>query len=232
LSSFAEDAYICKGGNGMKKTIAAFLMFLGSLGMVLAQSGEEEMLRLKQQAGSVVMEEGADSPEAELREGEEQKPGHWNFSVGTSFAYMKGYGSGMMFYTAPAYTLALNKRWSLHGGVVASHYQGLNYTPQGEMAMPGSFNSLAVFVAGSYRMNEKLILHGTGIKQLLSAPVTPFTPYPMDNISLGATYKLGDNITIGASINMRNYNGYQLGYPASPNFGNFGNPFYPSPFGF
>jgi hypothetical protein len=221
-----------KEGILMKRTIAAFLMFLGSLGFLLAQTAEEEMLRLRQEAEGVVMEERVEAPEAGKLEGEKQKPGHWNFSVGTSFAYMKGYGSGMMFYTAPTYTLALNQRWSLHGGVVASHYQGVNYTPYGEMAMPGSFNSLAVFVAGSYRMNEKLILHGTGIKQLVSAPVTPFTPYPMDNLSLGATYKLGDNITIGASINMRNFSGYQMGYPATPTFGNFGSPFYPSPFGF
>ena len=101
------------------------------------------------------------------------------------------------------------------------------------MLMPGSFNSLAVFVAGSYRMTDKLILHGAGIKQLVSAPVTPYTPYPIDNLSLGATYKIGDNITIGASVNMINSSGYRMGYPASSygNFGNFGNPFHPTPFG-
>ena len=135
-----------------------------------------------------------------------------------------------MFYTAPTYTLALNDRWSLHGGVVASHYQGLNNTQAGETLLPGSFSSLAVFASASYRMSDRLVLHGTGIKQLVSAPVTPFTPYPIDEFSLGATYKLGDNITIGASINMRSYSGYRVGYPAS-SFGNFGNPFHPSPFG-
>ena len=211
------------------RTIVFISSLLISFSSLLAQSAEEEMLRLKQQAEGVVMEE----PEEELVEGERQKPGHWNFSVGTSYAYMTGYGSGMMFYTAPCDTLSLNERWSLHGGVVASHYQGLNYTQQGEMLMPGSFNSLAIFAAASYRMNDKLILHGSGIKQLVSAPVTPFTPYPMDNLSLGATYKLGDNITIGASINMRNYGSGTsiMGYPASHSFGNYGNPFYPTPFG-
>lgn len=211
------------------RTIVFISSLLISFSSLLAQSAEEEILRLKQQAEGVVMEE----PEEELVEGEKQKPGHWNFSVGTSYAYMKGYGSGMMFYTAPSYTLFLNDRWSLHGGVVASHYQGLNYTQQGEMLMPGSFNSLAIFAAASYRMNDKLILHGSGIKQLVSAPVTPFTPYPMDNLSLGATYKIGDNLTIGASFNMRNYGSGNsiMGYPASHSFGNYGNPFYPTPFG-
>ena len=184
------------------------------------------MISLMQQVGDVVQEDAQE----ELAEGEKQKPGHWNFSVGTSYSYMKGYGSGMMFYTAPTYTLSLNNRWALHGGVMASHYQGLNYTQQGEMLMPGSFNSLAVFASASYRMSDRLILHGTGIKQLVSAPVTPFTPYPMDNLSLGAIYRLGDNITIGASIKMRNFSGYRVGYNA-PTFGNFSNPFQPSPFG-
>lgn len=211
----------------MFKSFIISILFIGALCSVKAQTAEEEMLRLRKEAEGVVMEQ----PEEEMKEGEKRKPGHWNFSVGTSFSHMKGYGSGMMFYTAPSYTLSLNDRWSLHGGVVASHYQGLNYTLPGEELLPGSFNSLAVYVAGSYRMNDRLILHGAGIKQLSSAPATPFTPYPMDNFSLGATYKLGDNITIGASVNMRNYNGYRMGYPASPSFGNFGNPFYPSPFG-
>ena len=217
----------------MRRTIATLMILLGTLGFVLAQTAEEEMLRLRQEAGEVVMEKGAGASEEELAEGEKPEPGHWNFSVGTSYSYMKGYGSGMMFYTAPSYTLSLNKRWALHGGLVASRYQGLNYLPAGEEMLPGSFNSLAIFAAASYRMNERLILHGTGIKQLVSAPVSPFTPYPMDNLSLGATYKLGDNITIGASINMRNYGTGNriLGYPDNPGFGNFGNPFHPSPFG-
>jgi hypothetical protein len=212
----------------MKRTGAFFLILFGAIWLLKAQSAEDEILRLKQEAEGVVLEE----PEKKLVMGYEQKPGHWNFSVGTSYSYMKGLGSGMLFYTAPTYSLSLNDRWSLHGGVLASRYQGLNYTQTAEESIPAYFNSLAVFVAGSYRMNERLIIHGTGVKQLVSGPITPFTPYPVDNLSLGATYKLGDNITIGASINMGNYgSGYRLGYPATPSYLNFGNPVYPSPFG-
>lgn len=208
------------------RTLIFISTLIFSFSSLLAQSAEEEMIRLKQQVDGVVLEE----PEEEEQAEDKGKPGHWNFSVGTSYSYMKGYGSGMMFYTAPTYTLALNDRWSLHGGVVASHYQGLNNTQQGEMLLPGSFSSLAIFASASYRMSDRLVLHGTGIKQLVSAPVTPFTPYPLDDFSLGATYKIGDNITVGASVHMRNYSGYRVGYPVS-SFGNFGNPFHPSPFG-
>jgi len=203
------------------------LLFIGtiifSFSSLLAQSAEEEIIRLKQEASGLVVEEPEEEQSAEA------KAGHWNFSVGTSYSYMKGYGSGMMFYTAPSYTLALSDRWALHGGVVASYYQGLNYMPLGETALPVSFSSLAVFASASYRMSDRLVLHGTGIKQLVTGPVTPFTPYPIDDLSLGATYRLGDNMTIGASIHMRNgnaYNGYN-GYHTAP----FGNPLFPSPFG-
>jgi hypothetical protein len=207
------------------RTLIFISTLIFSFSSLMAQSAEEEMIRLKQQVDGVVLEEPVEEVQAE----DNEKSGHWNFSVGTSYSYMKGYGSGMMFYTAPTYTLALNDRWSLHGGVVASHYQGLNNTQQGEMLLPGSFSSLAIFASASYRMSDRLVLHGTGIKQLVSAPVTPFTPYPMDDFSLGATYKIGDNMTIGASVHMRNgsgYNGYG-GYNTMP----FGNPFHPSPFG-
>ena len=115
------------------------LIFIGtlvfSISSLLAQTAEEEMIRLKQEVDGVVLEE----TEEELQSGEKVKAGHWNFSVGTSFSYMKGYGSGMMFYTAPTYTLALNDRWALHGGVMASYYQGLNYMPMARASYPLRF---------------------------------------------------------------------------------------------
>lgn len=214
--------------SGMRKLILIGILVF-SLSSVMAQSGEEDMIRLKQGVESVVTEERLDeqgTEESQVRtvEGYQVKPGHWDFSVGTSYSYMKGYGSGMMFYTAPSYTLALSDRWSLHGGVVASHYQGLNYTGQGENLLPGTFSSLAIFGAASYRVSDRLIFHGAGVKQLIAAPNTTVIGYPADNLSLGASYRIGDNITIGASVHMQNRNGYY----SSPYFGN---PFFPSPIG-
>jgi hypothetical protein len=174
---------------------------------LFGQSAEEEVIKLKQQTQAVIDEESSEDIAEEPGLDKERK-GTWNFSVGTSFSYMKGYGSGMGFYAAPTFTMPLNDRWSLHGGVVASQYQSFNGTMPGaipgETFMPSSFTSLSLFVAASYKMNDRLVLHGAGYKRLISSPDSPFTPYPMDNLSLGATYKLGDNITIGASINMSN----------------------------
>lgn len=214
--------------SGMRKLILIGILVF-SLSSLMAQSAEEDMIRLKQGVESVVTEERVDEQAAEKSQvktvvGHKSKPGHWDFSVGTSYSYMKGYGSGMMFYTVPSYTLSLSDRWSVHGGVAASHFQGLNYTGQGENLLPGTFSSLAIFGAASYRMSDRLILHGAGYKQLISAPNTPVMGYPMDNLSLGASYRIGDNLTIGASVHMQNGNGYY----SSPYFGN---PFFPSPIG-
>lgn len=190
-----------------------------SVSFTMGQSAEEKIGLLKQQASGEVMEEASE---------EEVKKGQWNFSVGTSYSYMKGYGSGMMLYTAPTYTLSLNDRWSLHGGLIASRYQGMNNILAGENSLPNAYSSLALFAAASYRASDKLIFHGSGVKQLMSVPVSPFTPYPIDDLSFGATYKLGDNFTIGASVHMNNRRGY---YPSSPwNSTPFVSPF-PSPIG-
>jgi len=182
------------------------------------QSAEEEVIRMKQQGVSQdgvsqdgvsqdgVSQDGVSMDEADLRK--EAKQRAWNLSVGTSYSYMTGYGSGMMFYAAPTFTLPLNNRWALHGGLIASQYQGMNASFAGESLWPSSFSSVALFAAASYQMSDRLVLHGTGVKQLITAPPSPFTPYPMDNLSLGATYKLGNNITIGATIHMNQGQGY------------------------
>jgi len=202
-----------------------------SVSWVMGQTADEEVGRLKQQTSGMVMEDAARAESLESEAVDETKnAGHWNFSVGTSYSYLKGYGSGMMFYTAPSYTLSLNDRWSVHGGLVASRYQGLNPSMAGEILLPDSFSSLALFASATYRMNDRLVLHGTGIKQLVSAPVTPFTPYPLDDLSFGATYKLGNNLTIGASVHMNNWNGYSSPYHASPFSSPFSSPYH-SPFG-
>ena len=190
--------------------------------LVKGQSAEEEIARLKQQTSDVVLEDASQDASQEAI-----KKGHWNFSVGTSYSYMKGYGSGMMLYTAPTYTVSLNDRWSVHGGLIASHYHGMNYTMAGENMLPNSFSGLAVFAAASYRASDRLILHGTGVKQLLTAPATPFTPYPIDDLSFGATYKLSNNFTIGASVHMNQGVGnYHSPWNSNP----FATPF-PSPIG-
>ncbi|MCK4750846.1 MAG: hypothetical protein KAT15_27500 [Bacteroidales bacterium] len=204
----------------MRTGISILLILIFPL-LLNGQTAEDEVIRLKGAGESKVeVSQTVDEPQTV---DESHSAGSWNFSVGTSYSYMKGYGSGMMFFAAPTYTMPLSDKWALHGGMIASQYYSSGSIQSGEILLPGSFSSLAMFAAASYRMNDRLVFHGTGVKHLLSAPVTPFTPYPMDNLSLGAIYRLGNNITIGASIHMNNGRGYY-----STPFGghSFQSPFY------
>ena len=186
------------------------------------QTAEDETIRLKQSLGMEDLQENPQEGE-ESASREEQNKGHVNMSVGTSFSYMKGYGSLMGFYAAPAYTFSLSNKWSLHGGLIASSYAGLNsYLYGGEYNTNPSMTSLAVFAAASYRMSDRLILHGAGVKHLVSTAVPPLVSYPADNFSLGATYQLGNNISIGASLQINRGNGSYYGSP-------FHGTYFPSP---
>ena len=144
-------------------------------------------------------------------------------NIGTGYSFASGYGSGMNFYAAPTLTMPVTNRLSVHAGIVASSFYPVTMGPQFEQGgMPSIYSSLALFVAASYRMNDRLILHGSGVKQLANAPInSPFSPYPIDNFSFGATFRLGDNVSIGATISVNNRNGYYN----LPGFGHPGNPF-------
>lgn len=206
----------------MRSILVCIWFIWGSIGL-FGQSVEENTIRLKQE-GSPVIESSRDNDDEQFLEGykvdrlslgndparmeADREKGHLGVTVGTSFSYMRGFGSGMMLYAAPMYTVPLNNRWALHGGLIAASYQGFYPSGSVELPFPAQFTSLAMFAAASYRMNDRLILHGAGVKQLISAPVTPFTPYPADYFSVGATYKLGDNISIGATIHINNGTGY------------------------
>jgi len=189
------------------RTVAIILILFSGLIMAYGQSGEEEGTQPK------------------------TKPLSWDIHLGTGFSHMAGFGSGMIAYTAPTLNVPLNERWFLHGGIMVSHFMpvgsGFRSAGQGfqsggefgmqEFGMQGSgmqrsFSTISVFGAASYRMSDRLVLHGVGVKQLattpLPIPATPFSPYQSDRLSLGATYRLGNNVTIGASIHMQQRNGY------------------------
>ncbi|HDS07200.1 MAG TPA: hypothetical protein ENO05_06190 [Bacteroides sp.] len=184
----------------MRTTLLCLLLFIGIPLLLSGQSAEEAVIRLKDKRA--VEETGTVEETRTAVEGE-PLPARWNLSLGTSYIFMQGAGSALMLHAAPVLTLPVTDRWSLHGGVMAEHTVGLGPFAGDENYQQPVFSSLALYAAASYRMNERLVLHGTGYKQLLRAPVTPFTPFtPPDHFSLGATYKLGDHFTIGASVHM------------------------------
>ncbi len=189
----------------MHKLIFILLISVFHLGLY-SQTAEEQVIRMKQQEGNSTEEFSDGVTDSSVKQLKNALS--WNLSAGTSYSYSKVFGSGMRYYTAPMFTMPLNNRWALHGGMIVSHYQGINNTTVGESLLPNSFSSMSLFAAASYQMSDRLILHGTGVKQLISTPVMPFTPYPMEHLSLGASYKIGHNITIGASVHMNKGRGY------------------------
>ena len=204
----------------MRSLLFIIVVFLGSQ-CLPGQTAEDEVARLKQSMAAVEEESGSGSDEPVHKP--TPIPGAWNITMGTYFTHVGGFGSGAGFYVAPSYTLPLNSRWTLHGGILASGFTMWN-SPGVEYQTPATYSGLALFAATSYRMTDRLILHGSGVKQLATLPVSPLVPYPSDNLTLGATYRLGDNVILGATLRVRNG---QQDYFGSPFHGTY----LTSPFG-
>jgi len=208
-----------------KVQVLIFGLLVMSANHLVAQTAEESVTMLRD---SVMVE--TDSHEAGIiKKNSGLRVG---MNVGTSYAFASGYGSGMRFYAAPTLTMPVTGRLSLHAGVLASSFYPVSGKLVPETGMPAMLSSLSLFAAASYQLNDRLTLHGAGVKQLVNAPVNyPLMPYPVDNLSLGATFRLGDNVTIGASVSVRSNNGYNyippFSYPVSP----FVSPFSSYPYG-
>jgi hypothetical protein len=189
-----------------------WILAWAALANLAGQSAEDAAIRLKQ-SGEVGDIAPPEEQAASAVHGRGLSAGYWNLETGAWFSTVRGVGSGVGFYAAPTYTLPLNSNWSLHGGIMATRYTGLSTPVGGDLGANTGYTGLSVFAAASYRMTDKLVLHGAGVKQLTPGPPSLMSPYSSDNLSLGATYRLGDNLTIGASIHMQNHQGYPYGSP-------------------
>jgi hypothetical protein len=214
--------------HAMKRIPVLIALGLFGCGLAFSQDAEDEVIRLKQSAASGNMENLRGVEESGQEESGDPRVKNWNLEVGTGFGWSKGLGSGMGFYMAPSYTLPLNQKWALHGGLIANTYTGLGLPGNSEWQAYPTISSLSVFGAASYRLSERLVLHGAGVKQLLSTAPPPLATYSPDRLSLGATYHLGDNVSIGASLHMLRGNSYGYG---SPNDSPYGSPLFWTPFG-
>jgi len=199
------------------KHIGGIVLIFCLMSPAFSQSAEEEVVRLKSEGQHTELDENQIP--------REEKKGGLGLSMGTSYSWMQGYGSVMGYSIMPTYTYPLSSKWALHGGLIASTYYGLNQIPVGEGIYGNpSMSSLALFGAASYKMTDRLVLHGAGVKQLLSMPGQAMPSYSVDNLSLGATYHFGNNFSIGASVHFRNGPSYGSFY-GGPHYGSF------SPFG-
>ncbi|MCF8381609.1 MAG: hypothetical protein K9H49_18695 [Bacteroidales bacterium] len=200
----------------MKKLIFTFLFFISYTVLIFGQNNE----------AISIYDEKSDT----LTTTDKIKRLQYNTSIGTSFFYSGAYGSGNEFFAAPELSYGLTPRLSLHGGVMFSYtsFFGLqNGTEEGGAPMR-AFPGMSIYGAANYQLNERVSFYGTGIRHM-----STFIPGEKQNFvnpgyysySFGSTYKIGKNISIGASIHVRDRNTYYSPFSFPSSGGNY-SPFY------
>jgi len=143
---------------------------------------------------------------------------HWNFSVGSSYYYMPGFGSALTTSIRPSVTFPLNNKLSLQGGIITGRTYSSSIGLLENTYQPmGGYNSFALYGSATYQINEKMTIFGSGVKNLTEFPGNyPLRSYPPDYFNIGTQFKLGDNVTIGASFHMEERNPYYSPFGAFP----------------
>jgi hypothetical protein len=163
-------------------------------------------------------------------------------TLGTSFS---SYGPGFNTFgtfIAPEISMPVTEKFSIQVGM---GYSSLFYNQPEETLFgnsPSQYGSL--YVSGTYQVNEKLSIRGTGYKTFLLNPPpaenTQGTPdFSNQGVAFDVSYKVSEHFHINASFQYRqqNYPAYYYGCPSSgfgtpfntnPAFGGFGR----SPFGY
>ncbi|MGC9342641.1 MAG: hypothetical protein ACP5E3_08080 [Bacteroidales bacterium] len=130
----------------------------------------------------------------------------WDMNLGTAFTYMPGYGGGMSYYAAPGFSYPINNRFSFHGGMVAGVYTSPGI-PNAEGAPEKVTSGYTIFYGtAAYHLNQNVVFYATGVKSIHSfGRMNPFFAPSYDEISFGSSIRLGNNVTIGASVHFREY---------------------------
>ena len=159
-------------------------------------------------------------------------------SLGTSFSTFGPGFNTFGTYIAPEISFPVYKKFSMQVGL---GYSSMFFGHSGEnmfAANPSQYGSL--YVSGTYQVNEKMSIRGTGYKTFLLNP-TPqeetVNPGAMDfsnqGLILDIDYKVSEHFRINASFEYRkqNYPAYYYGNPQNgccapnnfnPGFGGFG----------
>lgn len=131
---------------------------------------------------------------------------NWDMQMGTAFTYSPYWGSGISYYAAPGFNYPLNEKFSFHGGVITSVTTS-PYMASSEIGMQrAASGSTSIYGTVAYRLNQNVTFYGTGVKNLITfGPPTPFNYNSYDEISFGSSIRLGEHVTIGASVHIRDY---------------------------
>lgn len=130
----------------------------------------------------------------------------YHLNLGSSYSYFPSLGGGMNMYANPSVAVPLSKRFFVEAGILAATSKIPGLSPFEMNNSIRNFNSLAIYGSTIYQVNSKLTFYGTGIKQLMNTQLPfPLSPVNHNNFSIGSSLKLGNNITIGASVNFSDY---------------------------
>jgi len=159
-------------------------------------------------------------------------------SIGTSFSTFGPGFNTFGTYIAPEISFPVYQKFSMQVGL---GYSSLFFGQSGESMFgtnPSQYGSL--YVSGTYQINEKLTIRGTGYKTFLLNPAPQeetVNPGAMDfsnqGLILDIDYKVSEHFRINASFEYRkqNYPAYYYGNPQNgfgtpnnfnPGFGGFG----------
>ncbi|MFZ5941722.1 MAG: hypothetical protein ACOYXB_14200 [Bacteroidota bacterium] len=145
----------------------------------------------------------------------------FGFSAGSSFLWSPGFGSASMLYAAPGLTYPVSQRFSVHAGVLTTLSYPIGGSGDISLGNPQPMTSLSLYAAASYRLDDRLTVYGAGIKQIVGPDLKnpgPMVSFGSDSYTLGASYRLGRNVTIGAAVVVNNRS---TAYPFAPANGVF-----------
>ncbi len=154
----------------------------------------------------------------------------WDTNIGSSFFYSKAFGSGTEFFAAPQLNYGISPRLSLHGGVMFSYtsFFGHSSLAENNRSMINTFPGMSVYGSASYQLNENITFYGTGVRHMssfFSEDMPAFMNNSYNSFSIGSSFRLGDNVTIGASIHVNDRNKYNSPF-SQPATGRHYSPFY------
>jgi hypothetical protein len=103
----------------------------------------------------------------------------YHFNFGSSYSYFPSFGGGMNMFASPSVTIPLSKRIFVDGGIIASTslLPGLSSLELNNKV--SNFKSLAIYGSTIYQVSPKLIVYGTGVKQLVNTKL----PYPYSSLN-------------------------------------------------
>ncbi|MCF8225157.1 MAG: hypothetical protein K9J30_04685 [Bacteroidales bacterium] len=129
-----------------------------------------------------------------------KSPFSYNTVLGTSIGFAPSMGSMMQYYASPRGTYSINNRVGLHGGFFVSHSVSHAGYFSNEAPETSGLSTFSTYVSASYRLTDRLVVHGTGVKGIVTTPWIEDRPYVnFHDLSIGATYDFG-NFSIGASF--------------------------------